>query len=63
MAREPGYRSKIAVSSSDSRFDPVGACVGAGGSRVKSIVRELGGEKMDVLKFSPNPQTLLEECI
>ena len=63
MAREPGYRTKIAVSSSDSRIDPVGACVGAGGSRVKSIVRELGGEKIDVIKFSPNPQTLLEECI
>ena len=41
----------------------MGACVGAGGSRVKSIVRELGGEKIDVIKFSPNPQTLLEECI
>ena len=63
MAREPGYRTKIAVSSSDSRIDPVGACVGAGGSRVKSIVRELGGEKIDVIKYSPDPKTLLEECI
>ncbi len=63
MAREPGYRTKIAVSSSDPRIDPVGACVGAGGSRVKSIVRELNGEKIDVIKYSPDPRTLLEECI
>ena len=63
MAREPGYRTKIAVACDDPRIDPVGACVGAGGSRVKSIVRELGGEKIDVIKFSPNPQVLLEECI
>ena len=63
MAREAGYRTKIAVSSSDSRIDPVGACVGAGGSRVKSIVRELNGEKIDVIKYSPDPRSLLEECI
>lgn len=63
MAREPGYRTKIAVSSDDPRIDPVGACVGAGGSRVKSIVRELNGEKIDVIKYSPDPKTLLEECI
>lgn len=41
----------------------MGACVGAGGSRVKSIVRELNGEKIDVIKYSPDPITLLEECI
>jgi N utilization substance protein A len=63
MAREPGYRTKIAVASDDPRIDPVGACVGAGGSRVKSIVRELNGEKIDVIKYSPDPKTLLEECI
>ena len=63
MAREAGYRTKIAVSSSDSRIDPVGACVGAGGSRGKSIVRELNGEKIDVIKYSPDPRSLLEECI
>jgi len=63
MAREPGYRTKIAVSSADPRIDPVGACVGAGGSRVKSIVRELNGEKIDVIKYSPDPATLLAECI
>lgn len=63
LSREPGYRTKIAVSSNDPRIDPVGACVGAGGSRVKSIVRELNGEKVDVIKYSPDPKVLLEECI
>jgi len=63
MAREPGYRTKIAVSSTDARIDPVGACVGAGGSRVKSIVRELGGEKIDVIKYFEDPKDLLVECI
>ncbi len=63
LAREPGYRTKIAVSSTDPRIDPVGACVGAGGSRVKSIVRELGGEKIDVIKYFEDPKELLIECI
>lgn len=63
MAREPGYRTKIAVSTTDPRIDPVGACVGAGGARVKGIVRELNGEKIDIIKYSPDVQTLLEECI
>lgn len=63
IAREPGYRTKIAVSSSDSKVDPVGACVGARGARVKSIVRELGGEKIDIIKYSSNPVELLVEAI
>lgn len=63
IAREPGYRTKIAVSSNDHKIDPVGACVGAAGSRVKSIVRELGGEKIDVIKFYEDPKLLLEECV
>ena len=63
MAREPGFRTKIAVSSSDPRIDPVGACVGSGGTRVKSIVRELGGEKIDVIKYYDDPKLLLAECI
>ena len=49
MAREPGYRTKIAVNSNDPKVDPVGACVGARGARVKTIVRELGGEKIDII--------------
>lgn len=63
IAREPGYRSKIAVASKDPKVDPVGACVGARGARVKSIVRELGGEKIDIIPFSDDPQTFLEEAI
>lgn len=63
LAREPGYRSKIAVSSTDPKVDPVGACVGARGARVKSIVRELGGEKIDIVKYSEDPLELLEEAI
>ncbi len=63
MAREPGYRTKICVQSSDPKVDPVGACVGARGARVKSIVRELGGEKIDIIKFSSDPHKMLEEAI
>lgn len=63
IAREPGYRSKIAVSSADSKVDPVGACVGARGARVKSIVRELGGEKIDICPYFSDPERMLEEAI
>lgn len=63
MAREPGYRTKIAVNSSDPKVDPVGACVGARGARVKTIVRELGGEKIDIIRFYSNPLQLLEEAL
>ncbi|MFU8848607.1 MAG: transcription termination factor NusA [Opitutales bacterium] len=63
MAREPGYRSKIAVNSSDPKVDPVGACVGARGARVKTIVRELGGEKIDIIRYFQDPLALLEEAL
>jgi N utilization substance protein A len=63
MAREPGYRTKIAVSSADPKVDPVGACVGARGARVKSIVRELGGEKVDIIKYESDPQAMLTEAL
>ena len=52
IAREPGYRTKVAVTSSDSRVDALGACVGMKGARVKNIVKELGGEKVDIIKWS-----------
>jgi N utilization substance protein A len=55
VAREPGTRSKIAVSSSDERIDPVGACVGIKGSRVQAVVRELSGERIDIVPWSPDP--------
>ncbi len=63
MAREPGYRAKISVSSRDPKVDPVGSCVGARGARVKSIVRELGGEKMDIIRFHEEPEKMLEEAL
>jgi N utilization substance protein A len=55
VAREPGHRSKIAVSSNEPGVDPVGACVGAKGSRVRMVVNELRGEKIDVVPWSPDP--------
>ena len=63
ISREPGYRSKVAVSSTDPKVDPVGACVGSRGARVKSIVRELGGEKIDIIRFRTDPVELLTEAI
>jgi transcription termination/antitermination protein NusA len=58
-AREPGARSKIAVSSRDSDVDPVGACVGMKGSRVQAVVQELRGEKIDIVPYSPDPATFV----
>lgn len=55
VAREPGIRSKIAVSSQDERLDPVGACVGPKGSRVRTVVSELRGERVDVVLWSDDP--------
>ena len=54
-AREPGHRTKIAVSSNDATIDPVGACVGARGARVRVVVNELRGEKIDIIPFSDDP--------
>ncbi|MBI2608411.1 MAG: transcription termination/antitermination protein NusA [Deltaproteobacteria bacterium] len=58
-AREPGSRAKISVYSKDSDVDPVGACVGMRGSRVQNVVRELRGEKIDIVPFSPDPTTFV----
>src|SRR5215468_9979908 len=55
VAREPGARAKIAVSSRDRDVDPVGACVGIKGSRVQAVVQELRGEKIDIVPFDPDP--------
>jgi transcription termination/antitermination protein NusA len=54
-ARDPGVRAKIAVKSSDSRIDPVGACVGMRGSRVQAVSNEIGGERVDIIPFDDNP--------
>src|SRR3989440_3641941 len=55
-AREAGSRTKIAVSSRDDSIDPVGACVGLKGSRVQAVVNELGGERIDIVAWSPDPE-------
>ncbi|MGL1931403.1 MAG: transcription termination factor NusA [Desulfotalea sp.] len=54
VSREPGFRAKIAVSSSESDIDPVGACVGMKGSRVQNVVQELQGERIDIVTWSPD---------
>jgi transcription termination/antitermination protein NusA len=63
MSREPGYRSKVAVSSSDSRVDCVGACVGVRGNRIKNIVDELGGERIDIVRWSDDLQVLIPNAL
>ena len=63
MAREPGYRTKVCVRSTDAKVDPVGACVGARGARVKSIVREMNGEKVDIVRWFEDPIEQLAEAL
>ncbi len=63
MAREPGYRSKVAVSSADQRIDCVGACVGVRGNRIKNIVDELSGERIDIVRWSDDPQVLIPNAL
>ena len=63
IARAPGDRSKIVVFSSDRRIDAVGACVGMRGSRIQSIVRELNGEKIDIINWSERPEVLISRAI
>ena len=63
MAREPGYRSKVAVSSTDQRVDCVGACVGVRGNRIKNIVDELAGERIDIVRWSDDLQVLIPNAL
>lgn len=63
MAREPGYRTKVAVSSSDQRVDCVGACVGVRGNRIKNIVDELAGERIDIVRWSDDMQVLIPNAL
>ncbi|HEX2042428.1 MAG TPA: transcription termination factor NusA [Acidimicrobiales bacterium] len=63
VAREPGHRTKIAVWSNDSNVDPVGACVGARGARVRMVVNELRGEKVDIVPFSEDPQEFVMKAL
>ena len=62
-ARIPGERAKIAVESYDDRIDPVGACVGVNGSRIRSIVRELKGENIDVTTYTTNPMLFIQRAL
>ncbi len=63
LAREAGYRTKVAVSSIDSKVDAVGACVGVRGSRIKNIVDELGGEKIDIVRWNESSQILIGNAL
>lgn len=63
IAREAGYRTKVAVWSNDSKVDPVGACVGMKGARVKNIVRELNNEKVDIIRWSEDVEELVHEAL
>ena len=63
IAREAGYRTKVAVISHDDKVDPVGACVGMRGARVKNIVRELNNEKVDILEWTEDPVTFAREAL
>jgi len=63
IAREPGFRTKMAVYSRDSKVDPVGACVGLRGQRVKNIVRELNNEKVDVIPWSSDIRTFVTKAL
>jgi len=63
VAREPGFRSKISVMSHDEKVDAVGACVGVKGSRVQSVVRELGGERIDIIPWSSDPVVLVSRAL
>src|SRR5579863_18442 len=63
VVREPGDRTKIAVSSKDPAVDPVGACVGVRGSRVQAVVRELRGEKIDIITWTEDPRTYIGEAL
>jgi len=63
IAREPGFRSKIAVQSKDEKVDPVGACVGMRGIRVKNIVRELSGEKIDIVRWNEDIKSFVTNAL
>lgn len=63
IAREPGVRTKVAVLSRNPNVDPIGACIGEGGSRIAAILRELKGEKLDVLRWSDDPRQLITNAL
>jgi transcription termination/antitermination protein NusA len=63
IVREPGHRTKIAVFSSDPKVDAIGACVGVRGTRIRNIVEELGGEKIDIVRWSDSPDLFIRNAL
>ena len=63
ISREPGYRSKVAVSSIDSKVDCVGACVGVRGNRIKTVIDELAGERIDIVRYDEDPQVMIPNSL
>ena len=63
VAREPGVRSKVAVYSEKPNFEPIGACIGERGSRIANIIKELHGEKVDVIKYDEDPKVFIENAL
>lgn len=63
IAREAGARSKVAVFTNDSNIDPIGSCVGQRGTRVQTIISELGGEKIDIIEFEENPEKYIANAL
>jgi N utilization substance protein A len=63
IVREPGYRTKLAVYSNREEVDPVGACVGPKGGRIQTVIKELEGEKIDILKYDPDPRRFIKNAL
>jgi N utilization substance protein A len=63
VAREPGFKTKIAVKSNDPNIDPVGSCVGENGERIKPVVKELNDEKVEIIKWSDDPKTFIKNAL
>ena len=63
IAREPGIRTKVAVSSINPQVDPVGACIGEGGNRIAAILKEIKGEKLDILRWSEDPKQFIANAL
>lgn len=63
MAREPGSRSKVAVFTTDDAIDPIGACIGQRGTRIQTIIAEIGGEKIDIIEWNDDPKTYITHAL
>ena len=63
IVRMPGYKSKVVVFSNDPNIDPVGTCVGVGGARIKPVLKEVGGEKIDIIKWSENQEEFVRDAL